>query len=145
MPRDERAYSGSWPVIAGFWVFAVGVVLYWLSFFLGGEVHAAENDCYLIFERNFPAPDVFTAIAGLVCAEGLRRGRSWAPVWGGVAAGGILFLGFIDVSYNVWNGMYARLSVAMLMENVINLFCFTFGPYVLRYSLRQACAGAAHG
>ena len=137
MADDRHHYPWRGAVIAALWLFAIGVVLFWVSFFGGGAVHASADECYLVFERNFVAADIFTAIAGLICAEGLRRGRYWAQVWGGVAAGGILFLGFMDVSYNLLNGLYDNVSTAMIMENGINLFCFTFGPFLIWYLLRR--------
>ena len=138
MTMKGQLYSDKWPAIAGLWLFAVGVVLFWISFFWGGAVHASDDECYVVFERNFVVADLFTALAGLVCAEGLRRGRRWALVWGGVAAGGILFLLFMDVSWNVMQGMYANFSPAMLGENLINLFCVTFGPFLIWYLLHHS-------
>lgn len=119
------------------WAFAVGVVLFWISFFGEGAVRPSDDPCYIAFERNFVAADLVTAAAGLICAEGLRRGKGWAIVWGGVAAGGILFLLCMDVNWNLLHGMYADPTGAMLMENAINLFCVTFGPYLIWYLLRQ--------
>jgi hypothetical protein len=136
MAQERQHYPWKRPVIALLWLFAIGVVLFWISFFGGGAVHASGDECYVVFERNFVAADIFTAIAGVICAEGLRRGRQWARVWGGVAAGGILFLGFMDVSYNLLNGLYEHVSTAMIMENGINLYCFTFGPFLIWYLLR---------
>jgi hypothetical protein len=137
MVRERQHYPWKRAVIALLWLFAIGVVLFWISFFGGGAVRASGDECYVVFERNFVAADLFTAMAGLVCAEGLRRGRDWARVWGGVAAGGILFLGFMDVSYNLLNGLYDHVSTAMIMENGINLYCFTFGPFLIWYLLRR--------
>ena len=137
MTAAEKSFPGKWPVIAGLWLFAVGVVLFWISFFWGGAVHASDDPCYVVFERNFVAPDLFTVLAGLICAEGLRRGKDWAVVWGGVTAGGILFLLGMDVSWNVLHGLYANFSFAMLTENMINVFCVTFGPYLIWYLIRN--------
>lgn len=137
MTTNVSAYPGKWPVIAGLWIFAVGVVLFWISFFWGGAVHASDDACYVVFERNFVTADLFTALTGLICAEGLRRGQNWAVIWGGIAAGGILFLLVMDVSWNVSHDMYANFSSAMLVENVINIFCVSFGPYLIWYLLRN--------
>ena len=137
MTTRVKTYPGKWPVIVGLWLFAAGVVLFWISFFWGGAVHTSDDECYIVFERNFVVADLFTALAGLICAEGLRRGRGWAVIWGGIAAGGILFLLFMDVSWNVLHDMYSNPSPAMLGENSINLFCVTFGPYLIWYMLRN--------
>ena len=66
----------------------------------------------------------------VLCAEGLRRRREWAVLWGLLAAGGFYFLGFIDTAYNLWNGMYRTRSAAMAAEVAINVFCFTFATWL---------------
>ena len=68
----EHPYPGRWPVILALWAFAVGVVLFWISFFGEGAVRPSDDPCYIAFERNFVAADLVTAAAGLICAEGLR-------------------------------------------------------------------------
>ena len=57
---------GTGTAIGLLWLAAAGIVAYWVSFFGGGEVHAAEDPCYLAFERNFPLPDGFVALCALV-------------------------------------------------------------------------------
>ncbi len=112
------------------WVAVAGIVLYWLSYFGGGEVHAAADPCYHVFERNFPLPDGFVALCAALCAVQLQRGRDSALLWGLLAAGGFYFLGLIDVAYNLWNGMYALRSAAMAAEVAINLFCVGFATWL---------------
>ena len=92
---------------------------------------------YLAFERAFPLADGWMAALCVVAAEGLRRRREWA-VLGGVAAGSALvYLGAMDVLYNLENGMYARLNAAMAGEVAINLWSCAFGPFLLAYFWRQ--------
>lgn len=134
---NRQKYPGKWPTIVGLWLFAIGVALFWVSFFFGGTLHTSNDQCYLVFEHSFVAADLFTALAGLICAEGLRRDKIWAIPWGGVAAGGILFLLCMDVSWNLTHDQYAELSPAMLGENLINIFCVTFGPYLIWYLLHN--------
>ena len=95
----------------------------------------------VMFETQFVAADIMTGVAGLICAAGLWRDAQWAQVWGGVFAGGLLFLGCMDVSYNLYAGNYATLGPAMMMENAINLYCFTFGPYLIYYLVRHRRVG----
>ncbi|WP_131809351.1 hypothetical protein [Mycobacteroides immunogenum] len=130
--RPELFRGKNW-VAAVLVAFAVGILGYWISFFTSGEVHAAKDACYLVFQRNFPAPDGATALFGVISAVGLVRNKDWAVLWGLVAAGGILFLGLIDISYNVWNGMYSSFSAAMLAENMINIVCMTLGPFLIYF------------
>src|SRR5207244_7706520 len=85
-------------------------------FFSSGEVHSTEEDCYLAFERAFPAADGWLVIVCVVAAEGLRRRREWALLWGVAAGSAIIYLGCMDVLYNLENGMYTRMNAAMRSE-----------------------------
>lgn len=127
---ESAVLRGRLPTIALLWLAAAGIVAYWVSFFTGGEVHASADPCYLAFERNFPLPDGFVALCAVLAAESLRRGRAEALLWGLLTAGGFFFLGFIDTAYNLWNGMYARLSAPMAAEIAINLFSFGLATWL---------------
>lgn len=112
------------------WVAVAGIAAYWLSYFSGGEVHAAADHCYHVFERNFPLPDGFVAVCAALCAVQLQRGRESALLWGLLTSGGFYFLGWIDIAYNLWNGMYALRSTAMAAEIGINVFCLGFATWL---------------
>ncbi|MGH8460050.1 MAG: hypothetical protein ACRESS_00440 [Stenotrophobium sp.] len=116
--------------LALLWIAAIGIVLYWVSYFTGGEVQASGANCYRVFEQNFPLPDGFVALCAVLCALYLRRGNEHCLLWGLLTAGGFFFLGLIDIAYNLWNGMYAIFSAAMAAEIVINLFSLGFALWL---------------
>ena len=120
-------------VVALLSVSAVATVVYWAIFFTSGEVHSTEEACYLAFERAFPAADGWLAAACAVAAAGLGRRREWAVLWGVAAGSAMVYLGCMDVLYNLENGMYARLNAPMAGEVVINLWCLSVGPFLLAY------------
>lgn len=110
-------------IIAMLWVVAIGIIVYWISYFTEGSVHASADVCYHSFQRNFPAPDAMIALMCILCAEGLRRIKPWSIFTGMAAVGGLLFLALIDISYNVWNDMYVMNSGAIGAEIIINIVC----------------------
>jgi len=123
-------------VIACLWL-GVGLnVLYWVIFFSTGWVQASHDPVYLGFERAFPAADAWLAIASVICAEGLRRRRSWAVVYGIAAGSAYIYLGLMDTLYNLEHGMYLHLTGEMLTEVAINVVCFVFGPFLMWYLWR---------
>ena len=69
--------KGAGLVIGLLYLLAVGIVAYGVSLFTGGEMQATQDDCYIILQRNFPAPDGMIALCAVICAEGLRRGKEW--------------------------------------------------------------------
>src|SRR5712692_5737513 len=115
-------------VIAWLWVATGFDLLYWILFFMTGQVQASADPVYLGFERAFPAADAWLGAAAVACAEGLRRRRAWAVLYGIAAGSAFLYLGLMDTLYNLEHHMYRQLSGEMVTEIVINVSCFTFGP-----------------
>jgi hypothetical protein len=130
MPRTSPLRGRS-VVIGLLWLSAVVTLLYWVAFFTSGDVQSSEAECYLVFERAFPAADSWLAAACVAAAEGLRRRREWAVPFGIAAGSAAVYLGCMDVLYNLENGMYSVWSAPMAGEILINLFCLTFGPFLL--------------
>jgi len=124
-------------VIGVLWATGVGTILYWIAFFSTGEVRASAAPCYLAFEHAFPAADGWMAIACLAAAEGLRRNREWALLWGIAAGNAVVFLGCMDVLYDLENDMYAAMTPAEIGEAVINAWCVLVGPALLAYFWRE--------
>lgn len=116
-------------------VTAVVTVAYWLDFFLRGTVHVVEEEWYLRFERSFPVADGWMAAASLVAAIGLLRDQSYGVAFGLAAAGALLFLGLMDLTFNVQNRLFRLLprSAEMWVEVTIIVWCFSLGGVLLGY------------
>ncbi len=111
-------------------------VLYWIEFFSSGMVQASADPCYLGFERAFPGADGWAAAAALVAGVALWRGRPSAVVFGIAAGSAYVFLGFMDVLYNLEHGMYALRTAEMANETLINVVCLTLGPAAMIFPWR---------
>jgi hypothetical protein len=112
----------------------VGTLLYWVVFFTSGGVQATTEPCYLVFERAFPAADAWTAVAAILAGLGLWQRRPSAVLFAVASGSGFIFLGLMDVLYNVEHGLYAIHTAAMTAEVVINLFCLILGPTAIAYT-----------
>ena len=128
-------------------VTAAGTAAYWIAFFTAGNaLHSSETDAYAAFEHAFPAADTWMASAAVAAAIGLVRRRPWAVLAGIAAGSALVFLGLLDVLFNLEQGLYARPSVAMAVETLINFFCLAVGPFCLMYFWRHRDRlGAAAG
>jgi len=131
MPNKNHSLKGLRTVIFLFLLFGAGVLAFWISFYTDGSVSLAESDSYLEFEKSFTAADILSALFSVGAALGLLFRKNWALLLGLLAVGGILFLGCMDVSYNLSHDLYSNLDAAMLSECIINIFCFVGGPYIL--------------
>jgi hypothetical protein len=124
-------------VIVWLWIASGLNVLYWILFFTSGAVRTSQDAVYLGFEAAFPAADAWLAVASIACAEGLRRRRSWAVLYGIAAGSAFIYLGLMDTLYNLEHGMYLHFSGEMVAEIVINVTCFISGPFLMWYVWRQ--------
>jgi hypothetical protein len=113
-------------------VTAVVTAAYWVDFFWHGSVHVVEEEWYIRFERAFPVADGFTGVCAAASGIGLLAGEEWGVALGLVAAGGLVFLGLMDVTFNVDNGLYRRLadSGAMRAELFVNVWTLGLGGFV---------------
>lgn len=120
-------------------VTAVVTVYYWVDFFLHGSVNVVDEEWYIRFERAFPVADGFMSASSLVAAIGLLLGDSFGVAFSLVSAGALLFLGLMDITFNIDNHLYGylRKSWPMRGEAVINLWCVGLGIALLVEMVRR--------
>ena len=112
-------------------VTAAGLLVYWPLFFTVGLAPAAPPFGYFVFQHSFTVPDVILALAliragtWLLSEDGVRRGRGRALSL--VCSGALLFLGMLDISFNVLNSVYSLLSLDTIVEMAVNAWCIGFG------------------
>ncbi len=127
MSRDVRARGPATLAIAT----ALGIAAFWIAFFTIGLAPQGAPACYLAFERAFPLPDAALAAALLAAGISLRRGRPQGYALGLAAAGGLVFLGLLDASFNLQQGIYALSSGDLLTNAAINLWCVGLGLWLI--------------
>ncbi|NJD32447.1 MAG: hypothetical protein FIB04_11230 [Gammaproteobacteria bacterium] len=134
--RPAAASRGRTYAVAYLSVAAVGTAAYWVVFFTSGAVQVTEDPGYLAFERAFPLADGWMAACALLGAIGLARGRPWGWFFGLLAGSSLVFLGCMDVLYNLNEGTYAVASAAMWAEVAINAFCLLGAPLLIGHLWR---------
>ena len=115
----------------------LGTTAYWIVFFTSGAVHVQDDAAYLAFENAFPLADGWMAACAALAAVGLWRGRPWGLLFGLLAASSLVFLGCMDVLWNLNAGSYGIPSGAMTAEFVINVFCLAGGVLLILYLWRH--------
>lgn len=113
-------------------ILAVGIAAFWIYFFMVENKNPEKEDWYLKHERSFPLPDLgLVTVCLLVAAVGLIIGERFGIFFTIVAGGGLMFLGLIDLAFNLQNGLFktknmdAYMSIAIvaivLIMGVLNL------------------------
>jgi len=114
---------------------AIGVVYYWSDFYLRGSVHTVKEDWYIKFERAFPPADIWMAACALVGAIGLLLGQTYGIVFSLLAASSLIFLAFMDITFNIQNRLYHLVATLnqMRFELFINLWTLGLGIALIIY------------
>lgn len=110
---------------------ALGTAAYWAVYFGAGAVQTADDPVYLGFERAFPLADAYMAACYVAAALLLLRGRPAAVAFGIAAGSAMVFLGLMDVLYNLEHRKYAAMTPAMVVETLINVACVSLGPFTM--------------
>ena len=120
----------------------VALVAYWdIWFFVDRSWLANLNtQAYYVFENAFPAADAWLALACALGAWTLWKRRPSALFW--LLAGGSasVYLGLMDVLFDLENGVYrAPLGDkgAVAVEIAINLYALGVGAWALRFGWRN--------
>lgn len=115
---------------------AAFLLLYWIAWFADRNVVASSHAAqYVAFEQSFPLADTWLAGVALMAAVALRARRPSALIWLAAVGGAALYLGALDVLYDIENGIYAK-GGGGFIELAINLITVLSGVGVLRFCWR---------
>ena len=130
-------------VIASMLFAALLTIAYWTIWFgvdrnILASSHAAS---YYTFENAFPAADAWLTLTLLLGALGIARRRPWGLLWGLLAGGAGVYLGCMDVLFDLENGIYLVPKggdpSAVIIEIAINVLTFLLSGVVLTYVWRN--------
>lgn len=120
--------------IIGLLLFTFAATLaYWIIYFTSGDVQVRHDEVYLAFENAFPLADGWMAICALLGAIGLWKKQSWGFLFGLLAASSAIFLGLMDVLFNLQQDIYAMGGVETAIEIAINILTLGLGPVIIVY------------
>ncbi len=114
---------------------AVFTIYYWIDFYTKGGVHVVKEDWYIKFEKAFPIADLWMAACSLIGAVGLLTGQAYGLLFSTLAAGSLIFLALMDITFNIENNLYPLItkSKQMMLEIIINLWCLSLGIALIAY------------
>lgn len=110
---------------------AGGLILFWITFFTVGLAPETPPQCYFAYERAFPLPDTCLALLLLTSGILLLKHNQLGKVLSLVAAGALTFLGLLDFSFNLQNGVYTISAIDLMLNAFINAWCVAFGFFVI--------------
>ncbi|MBN1572122.1 MAG: hypothetical protein JW984_02880 [Deltaproteobacteria bacterium] len=108
-----------------------GIILFWVGFFTVGLAPEPAPDCYFAFEHSFPPPDIILSLALIASGMLLIKKRPAGVTLSLVSAGALVFLGTLDMSFNLQNGFYFVSPAELITNGFINLLCIGFGLAII--------------
>jgi hypothetical protein len=109
-------------------------VAYWSIWFTHRDWLASEHtQAYYDFENAFPLADVWLGIACVLALVALRRRRPVALLWLICAGATALYLGCMDLLYDLQHGIFAQGSGGAI-EAMIVVLTWAFSLTILRWS-----------
>jgi len=118
---------------------AVLTAAFWVTF-LADYAGQAESyfarrcEGWFLWERSFPAADLWAATACLLGAVGLWKRRSWGGLFALLGGSALIFLGLMDCLFFLQNGLYSPFNADVLVEAVIHAWALAFGAFVIAYT-----------
>jgi hypothetical protein len=119
---------------------AVGVALFWTLYYTVGMAPAKPPACYEAYEAAFLWPDLALAAALFAAGPLIRRRHPAATALTSAAGGALMFLGGLDVSFNLQQGVYAGSVQDLVANGVINLYALIFGATAVVWCSRTSGA-----
>jgi hypothetical protein len=130
--------------IVGIMAFAAVItVAYWVIWFGIDRTILASSQApaYFTFENAFPVADAWLTITLILGALGLARLRPWGLLSTLLAGGAGVYLGCMDVLFDLENGIYHIAAGAdpspVLIEITINVLTFALSVGILTYIWRN--------
>jgi len=115
-------------------ILAVGIVGFWIFFFLVENKDPEKKEWYLKHEKSFPLPDLgLITVCLLIAATGLLIGERYGIFFTIVAGGGLMFLGLIDLAFNLQNGFFKTKDMDAYMSIGIVSIVLIMGVLSLIY------------
>lgn len=112
-------------------------VAYWAIWFSNRAWLASDHrEAYYEFENAFPLADFWLAVACLLALVTLRRRSELALFWLVAGGGAGLYLGCMDLLYDVEHGIFAK-GGGGATEAVIVLLTFGFSITLLTWAWRH--------
>lgn len=133
------------------WVFAllalaiVGTIAFWIVWFFVDRnwLASAHTPEYYAFENSFPLADGWLVLCASLAAWALVKRRPSALLWLLLTASASVYLGAMDVLFDLENGIYRASGSdwgSVITEILINVFTLAGGAFVARHAWKNRAA-----
>ena len=119
---------------------AILIISFWIGWFLGLLKSFSQGDplyeTYMAFESSFPIADFWIVILLIISAYGILKDKSYGSYFAASAGGALIFLGLIDIAFNLQQGVYQHDIVAVFINLIAIIGGGLFLGWFSRYHLK---------
>jgi len=121
---------------------ALFTVAYWVIWFFVNRdwLASAHSETYYAYENSFPLADAWLTWCLAAAAFALWKRRQNAMLWLLLGGSSAIYLGGMDILFDLENGIYRAPTGdwgAVAVEVLINAFCLIGGGVAVVYGWRQ--------
>lgn len=142
---DESARPAPRGSGAAFWIMAltvVAMIAYWVIWFFVDRDWLAtlRTPEYYAFENAFPLADGFMTVVSLLGAIAIKRRKPEAVLWMILGGGASLYLGCMDVLFDLEHRVYLAPTGdwgGVVVEVLVNLATLLAGGWIVRFAWKN--------
>ncbi|WP_455464382.1 hypothetical protein [Candidatus Hodarchaeum mangrovi] len=114
---------------------SIAIIGFWIGWFLDifKSIPSSEElyPIYFAFESSFPLPDLWIVLLLLISAYSIFSNKPYKSQLAASAGGGLVFLGLIDISFNIQQNIYSY----DVFNVVINIFSLSLGIILIYWAI----------
>ena len=112
-----------------------GFAGFWVIFYLTEYKTPKMKECDFKHEKSFPLPDLGWIMPCLFIAGiGILMEQKIGYFFSALAGSGMMFLGLIDLAYDIQNEIFKKKEFGTYMGTLIILIMLIFGPLCIIYA-----------
>ncbi len=130
----QQRLLGALLLAAALLLTAIGILAFWVHWFVSGNFLLAGDECFRVFENTFPFPDTVMAILMFFAASALWRSQDAGIALAFFCAGMALQLASLDLLYHLRHGGFSNPSdPATYTRAFIIAHCYGMSAVIVFY------------
>lgn len=112
-----------------------GFAGFWIIFYFTEYKNPMMEECAFKHEKSFPLPDLGWIMPCLFIAGfGILMEQKFGYFFSALAGSGMMFLGLVDLAYDIQNGVFKKKEFGTYIGTLIILIMLIFGPIYIIFA-----------
>lgn len=113
----------------------IGFIGFWIIFYFTEYKNPKMDEVAFKHEKSFPLPDLGWIMPCLfISAIGILLDQKFGYFFSALAGSGMMFLGLIDLAFDIQNGVFKKKEFGTYMGILIILIMLIFGPICIIFA-----------